>query len=111
MTRIDRAVPDDLLSPAATAEKLEISERTLREHVRDGSIVYVVKGRGTKRPRKGFLLSDIEDFKRERRRRSEPEPCPSTDHEDRGSTSTTSGAEIVGFSALQAKRARAKHTR
>jgi len=55
-----------LLSPKAAALDLEISVKTLRGHVADGSIAFIIVGRGKKRPRIAFDLPDIEAFKRER---------------------------------------------
>jgi hypothetical protein len=59
------------------ARRLDMSETTLRGHVRAGDIAYVAIGLGKKRKRIKFTPDDIEAFKREQRRR-EIAPCQST---------------------------------
>jgi excisionase family DNA binding protein len=53
---------EQLLTPAETAKRLGMSLDTLRRHVRDGDISYVVIGRGSKHVRRRFAPSDIARF-------------------------------------------------
>lgn len=100
-----------LLTPAQAAKALTIKPRTLREHVKDGTITYVITGRGKKRPRIAFAQSDLDAFEEDRRRRNLPivetrEPsCPSTGRAKAHSIITTSGSTVVAFSDLQKRRA------
>mgnify|MGYP000533564334 CR=1 FL=1 len=65
-----------LLSPDEAAAGLRISRKTLRGHVKDGTLRYVIIGRGTKRPRIAFTPADRAEFEDRQRRRNAP--CPST---------------------------------
>jgi excisionase family DNA binding protein len=94
-----------LLTPAEAARDLKISVRTLRGHVDDGAIRYIIVGRGKKRPRIAFAPADIEEFERQRRRRKakiETKPCRSIGRKARHTGITTSGSNVVAFSALRA---------
>ena len=96
-----------LMSPADAAKALDISPRALREHVKDGTITFVITGRGKKRPRIKFGARDLEEFEEDRRLRNAPpgsEPCQSIGPSTRGSTSTTSNSNVVAFTALRARR-------
>ncbi|UOK70155.1 helix-turn-helix domain-containing protein [Ancylobacter polymorphus] len=87
------------------AERLGISPRTLREHVRHGEITFIAMGRGTEKIRRMFAESDLDTFV-ERRRRSEP--CPSISQKGRRSSTTTSSGPVVDFTALRAAKRAAK---
>ena len=60
------------MTPAEAAAHLRISVKTLRGHVRDGSIRYIMTGRGAKRPGKAFAMADLTEFEERRRRRDAP---------------------------------------
>jgi hypothetical protein len=96
-----------LLSPTEAAAELKITLKTLRGHVADGSIAFVITGRGKKRPRYAFAKVDLDAFEEARRRRRLPaegrKQCRSTAREALNSTVTTSGGEVVAFSALRAR--------
>ena len=49
-----------LLTAAAAAEQLGFSDRTLRDHVKRGSLPTVTIGLGSKRPRYRFDPADLE---------------------------------------------------
>jgi hypothetical protein len=61
--RLDRR----LLSAKVVAARLGISIKTLRGHVRDGSLRYVNVGRGDVRPRYRFTEQDVVEFEQARR--------------------------------------------
>jgi excisionase family DNA binding protein len=84
-----------LLSADEAAEQLQMSTKTLRRHVKDGTIGYIVTGRGFQRQRIAFDPVDIEAFKSERRRRSPP--CQSTAPRVTPSTTSTSKSVVIGF--------------
>lgn len=88
------------LPPADICRLLAMDAKTLRQHVRAGNIRYVLKGFGEKRPRREFTLSDVLGFLDKRAR----EECPSTSRSTRRSTSMTSGAEVVAFTARHSRR-------
>lgn len=87
---------DALLTPAETADRLRISVKLLREHVRAGEIRYIEKGRGTKRKRRLFHPDDVAAFVE---RRGKVDPCPSTGPRARRSGTTISNAAGGGFLA------------
>jgi excisionase family DNA binding protein len=89
---------DGLFSPADAAEYLTITVKTLRAHVRDGSISYIQTGRGKKRPHYAFARADLDAFAEARRRRQTVSvPCPSIDRKAPPDTSSTSGSTVIGF--------------
>lgn len=90
-----------LLTPAAAAQALGISEKTLRFHVLAGDIRYVLIGQGTARKRRRFTLADLEEFEEGQHRREAP--CPSTARRKARSGTMTSGAEVFDFQALRAQ--------
>lgn len=87
-----------LLTPKDAAAALNMSVKTLRGHVADGNIRYIVIGRGRKRPNIAFDDSDIAEFKDHQRRRRAP-LCLSTRQKTHRSTATTSSSEVVAFMA------------
>ena len=99
-----------LLSTKEAAEALKISVKTLRGHVRDGAIRYIVTGRGKKRPGIAFAQSDLEEFEERQRRRSAP-PCQSGKTNVQDSTSTISGGEVIAFSEVLERDRSAKRGR
>ena len=78
---------------------LGMDDKTLRRHVRAGNIRYVLKGLGSVRPRREFMMTDVLDFLDKQARRE----CPSTAPRTRRSTSTISGGEVYDFMALQSR--------
>jgi excisionase family DNA binding protein len=67
---------EQLRTPQEAAARLRCSQRTLRAHVRAGALRYVIIGRGTKRPRRGFTDADLDEFIERQTRRDAP--CLST---------------------------------
>jgi excisionase family DNA binding protein len=51
-----------LLRPVEAAKRLRMSVKTLRKHVRDGSIRFVEIGRGAVRRRMAFTTTQLDDF-------------------------------------------------
>ena len=86
---------NDLLSPDQAAAKLDISTKTLREHVRAGEIAFIPTGRGEKRMRMKFDERDILEFIERRRKRL----CPSISQPKAHTTTTTSSSKVIGFTA------------
>ena len=97
-----------LLKPAEMAAQLRISEKQLADLVRDGEVGFVNVGRGKKKPRILFTQADRDEFIERRRARKSPPSCQSIGRKARRSISTTSGSEVVAFSALRSARASAK---
>jgi hypothetical protein len=101
---------DGLYSLAEAAAYLTIAVRTLRGHVKDGTISYVVTGRGKKRPAYAFAQADLDAFEEQRRRRRIPivsRACPSSGRPAASTTITTSGSGVIAFTELRARRASA----
>jgi excisionase family DNA binding protein len=93
---------DALLTPDQAAELLNISKKTLREHVDAGDIAYIPTGRGEKRVRMGFDPKDIRAFIERRRARK----CPSTSTQEAPTINMTSSSTVIDFMALQRPPAR-----
>src|SRR5688500_4661108 len=99
-------VPAALLwTPKQTAAALGITTKTLLAPVQAGALPYVPAGRGTVRPRMGFIPADVAEFVKLRRTRN----CPSTNPKTARSTSMTSSSAGSGFTALRAARVGATH--
>src|SRR5215831_14363000 len=96
----------DLRTPVEVAARLRCSRKTLNEHVRLGTLRYVVVGCGSKRPRRMFTDADVKEFIERQTRRNMP--CPSTSQKARRSTTTTSGGEVTAFTALRDERTAGK---
>ncbi|QEN86909.1 helix-turn-helix domain-containing protein [Labrys sp. KNU-23] len=88
-----------LLTIDQAAAHLCIGKRLLREHVRRGEISYVLTGKGEKRKKIAFALSDLEAFIT-RHRRVEIVSCPSTSSKAARTTCTTSNVVAVDFMAI-----------
>ena len=86
----------ELLNRKQAAKKLDISEDQVTGLVLDGELSYINVGRGRKRPRMRFAEEDLEELIARRRRR---EAYLSTSPKSHRSTSTTSGSEVIGFTA------------
>lgn len=65
-----------LLSPQAAAAELNMSVKTLRGHVRDGSLAYIETGLGSKRARMRFAREDLDEFIAAQSRGPEPAKPP-----------------------------------
>jgi Helix-turn-helix domain len=89
-----------LLTPAETAQRLGICERTLRGLRRSGEIAYVALDARKIR----HTESDIAEYLVNRRRRDTPRVplCPSTSPKIRRTSTTTSNSKVIGFTARQA---------
>ena len=84
----------NLLSPAAAAERLGISDRQLRALTCSGAIRYVNIGLGAKREARRYDPADLADFMEARR-------CQSTKGQDNRSTATTSAIVVHDFQELR----------
>ena len=101
------ADPDAPFTFQQAAEHLGMSLRTLRGHVKDGSIRYLDVGRkASTRPCYRFTHADLDDFKT-KHSKQETAPCPSS-AKARRSITTTSKSGVLDFAALRAARASAK---
>jgi excisionase family DNA binding protein len=98
-----------LLTPAEAADTLGVSVKTLVGHIKDGELRYINVGRGGKKPRRMFDLTDLSDFKERRTRRESP--CRSINRNALPSTITTSRCEVIAFTALRNAEAVAKRSR
>lgn len=85
-----------LLTPQEAADRLAITVDQLADLVRDGEISYIPIGRGSKRPRRRFTETDLNDFIDRRRRR---ESCQFIKPKNRRSINTISKSVVVGFTA------------
>jgi excisionase family DNA binding protein len=96
-----------LLKPPEAARLLGMSARTLREHVKQGTIPFVAIGLGVVRRRRMFHPADLAGFIDAKR---ESESCLSIGRKTRQgssrrrSTTTSSGSEALGFMAQRAAR-------
>ena len=101
----------DLLTLRETAERLHISERTVREHVDAHELDAIHIGRGLKHRRLRFDPADIEAFNARQKEKArafiQEKPC-SISAKLRRSTGTSSKSTIVGF--LEAREQRAGRT-
>jgi hypothetical protein len=88
-----------LMTRHEAAAQLGICERTLREHMKAGSIRYISVGRGEKRPKLMFDPADIVAFIDGQRR--ERSPCPPPSKKARRSSPTILRGVAVDFQALR----------
>jgi hypothetical protein len=102
--------PDRLLTQREAAARIGIAEKTLRGHVDSGALRYVLIGHGTKRPRKMFAASDLQEFIANQTRKDAP-VWQSSKTKVRHSGDTTSRSEIIGFTARRSARPSAKRKR
>src|SRR5580700_8013942 len=96
----------NLRTPAEVASRLRCSQKMLNVHVRGGAIRFVIIGSGSKRPRRMFTDGDVEEFIERQTRRNAP--CQSIDRKVRRSITSTSGGEVLAFTALRSARIDAK---
>jgi hypothetical protein len=61
-----------LLKPPEAAAALSMTVDALLQHVRAGDLTYIAIGRGTKKIRRRFLQSDLDEFLERRKRRDRP---------------------------------------
>ncbi|GLS51930.1 helix-turn-helix domain-containing protein [Methylobacterium gregans] len=98
--RIARAFTDRTsLTLAETADALEMDPKTLRREVGEGRIKYVLRGTGTKRKLRRFLLTDLMEYLEGQRRQE----CPSISVPTRRPTGASSTSTVIGFASLRAK--------
>ena len=81
-----------LLTPIEAADRLRVSERTLRTLKRQGLIRYIAL---TER-RIAYRAEDCDDYVAARIRQDEP-PCPSTSQRKAASGTTTSSSKVTGI--------------
>src|SRR5262245_54416926 len=98
--------PDGLRTPAEAASKLGCSIKTLNGHIVSGALGYVIIGHGKKRPRKMFTDGDLNAFIINQTRKDVP--CPSTASRARRSSTSSSGSEVIAFTAAPKPRPGAK---
>ena len=91
------APPDGLRTQAEAAAKLGCSIKTLKGHIATGAVRYVIIGHGSKRPRKMFTDSDLDEFIAAQTRKDFP--CPSTAPAKRRTGISTSNITVIGFTA------------
>ena len=101
-------VMTNLYTPKEAATRLRCSLKTLSAHVRSGALRYVQIGRGTKRPRRMYADPDLAEFIERQTRKEVPW---STNRPARRTSISTSGGEVVGFTALQSERTAGKPRR
>jgi Helix-turn-helix domain len=89
-----------LKTPEQAADFLQCSPKQVHAHAKSGELRYVDIGRGSKRPRRRFMDTDLIDFA-ERRTRREAPTCLSTNLKAHRITTSTSKCEVVDFSALR----------
>src|SRR5262249_31229097 len=100
------------LKPKEVADTLGLSVKTLMRYVRAGRIRYINAGLGEHRRRYLFTESDLAEFEEANRRRDvEVTLCPSFSRRTQNSTATTSGGEVVAFTALRSGQANVKPKR
>jgi excisionase family DNA binding protein len=92
----------------ATA-KLNISTKTLLEHVKSGTLRYITIGQGKKRRTYRFTPADLDRFTEQQRQ--EATPWPSTKTAARRSTPTSSGSAVIDIAARLRSAANAKRKR
>ena len=88
---------DGLLTMQQAAAHLGCSVKTLRGHIADGDIGYVMLGHGTKRTRKMFAPADLDAFIVNQRRKEAP--CLSAATSARPTGNTTFKSEVIAFTA------------
>ena len=98
----------ELLTPHQAAERLQISERTLMEHVKAQNLDAIHIGRGRVRRRLRFDPADLEAFKLRQKARAreligEPLQCQYSNTPRRRSTTTPSNLKVANFMVLRAK--------
>jgi hypothetical protein len=99
--------PDGLHTASEAAAKLRCSIKTLNGHIDSGALGYVIIGHGTKRPRRMFTDAALDAFIANQTRKDVPS-CPSTRTRVRHSGNSTSGGEVIAFTAQPKPRPDAK---
>jgi hypothetical protein len=101
--------PDGLRTPTEAARKLGCSIKTLNGHIESGALSYVIIGHGKKRPRRMFTDADLDNFVATKTRKDAP--CPSIVSRARRTSTSTSGSEVIAFTAAPRPRPGAKPKR
>jgi hypothetical protein len=99
--------PDGLKTLSEGAAKLGCSLKTLKGHIASGALPYVALGHGSKRQRKMLTDADLDAFIANQTRKDVP-ACPSIESRVRRIGTSTSTAEVIGFSARRSARLAAK---
>jgi excisionase family DNA binding protein len=101
-----------LLTVREAADRLGISVKTLRGHIRTGRLRYLSVGLGERRQAYRIEENDLEVFKEAiGRRNPEAGPCQSTRRKTPRITNMTSNYRAIGFTALRNARASEKPKR
>lgn len=96
----DRPLPDKpLFTKIEAAKKLNMSVKTLMEHVRTGRLRYIDIGSGGIRKRHRFTTYNLQTFLENQKRR-EVLQCQSTSAPIKKHTATTSTSGAIAFTAL-----------
>ena len=103
--RLAKAFQDrTTLNLAEAAKALEMDEKGLRADAASGKVKYVLRGQGSARKLRRFLLSDLLDYLNAQRRQE----CPSTSVRTPRSTGASSGSTVFDIADLRRKRRSAK---
>ena len=89
--------PTDLLTHDEAAARLDVSDKTLRALVRDGSLRFITIGKGKQRPTYRFAPADLDRFI-EQQSKQEAASWPSIKtRAHRPSTSTSSSSKVIAI--------------
>jgi excisionase family DNA binding protein len=90
--------PQGLLTMTQAATRLNITPDQLKAFVDDGSLRFINVGRGRRRPRYRFTVSDLDAFIASRTTQETSAPCRSTRARSTGaSISSISRSKVIGF--------------
>jgi excisionase family DNA binding protein len=100
-----------LLTVKEAADRLGISVKTLRGHVRNGRLRYINVGLGERRHSYRIDEIAIDEFKQANGHRNGQASCRFIGRKSRGSINTISNCEVIAFSEVQRQQAGAKPRR
>jgi hypothetical protein len=100
--RVRNAPPNGLRTTVEAAARLGCSIKTLKGHVDAGAVRYVIIGHGSKRPRRMFTDSDLDQFIAAQTRKDSP--CPSTAPAKRLTGISISSGEVIDFTVPRRSR-------
>jgi len=103
-----KPLPDGLKTAERAAAKLGCSIKTLNAHVAAGDLRYVSIGKGTKRLRRMYADTDLDEFITNQTRKDVPCPSTRTETVARRTSISTSKCEVIGFTARRNARRAAK---
>ena len=106
MTITETSPANSLLTVEQAADRLGISVKTLRGHIRNGRLRYVNVGLGEFLPRYRLEESDLIEFKEANRRRNAEAsiPCRSIARKALPSTTSISYGEVIAFTDQRRQR-------